>query len=186
MVVPPHRDAFGRTAKSVYYLCARILVANVAHVVHCRVESIDHSGICDGLAASVVRWGCGISAVLYATNHFVPRVADVDWHNGNTYVFVLPMALGLSVDAFFQLPAFQCIVGDGYGGGTPCWNEDVITQLDLLCVLLTGLIVAFSFTLAFRGMLDIRRCYWGSAVVVYVIVAYLIARAMPFVSTFLR
>ena len=102
--------------------------------------------------------------------------------NGNTYVFVLPMALGLSVDALFQLPSFQCIVGDDGA----CWNVDVITQLDLLCVLLVGLVIAFSFTLAFRGMLDIRRCYWGSAVVVYVIVAYLIARAMPYILTTLR
>jgi hypothetical protein len=178
-VVPPHRDAFGRTAKSVYYLCARIVSSNIAWMHH--VAVVASSEVYDGRGVNVVRWGHGFAAILYATRYFVPRAKDVDWENGNTYVFVIPMAVGLSVDAFFQLPILQC----SGGGGGACWNKDVITQLDLLCVLLSGLVVAFSFTLAFRGILGIRQCYWGAALVVYGIVAYLTARAMPYISAFL-
>ena len=89
-------------------------------------------------------------------------------------VFVIPMAIGLTVDALFQLPMLS-------QGDQLRWNEDVITQVDLLWILLVGLIVAFLFTLAFRGVLGIRKCYWMAAILVHVIVIYLIVKALPFV-----
>jgi hypothetical protein len=107
---------------------------------------------------------------------FVPR--EVDWFNGNTYVFVLPMAIGLTVDALFQLPICLCI-------NNHCWNEEVIAQIDLLWVLLSGLVVAFAFTLAFRGVVGIKSCYWGAAIVVHGIVVHLIAKAVQFVAMLL-
>ena len=125
----------------------------------------------------IVHWCYGCAAVSYAVMYFIPRATDVDWRNGNTYVFLIPMAAGLSVDAFAQLPILQC-------HKELCWNDDIITHLDLLCVLLSGLIVAFAFTLAFRGVLSVRRCYWGSALVVHAIVAYLIVKAMTYIVTF--
>ena len=120
-------------------------------------------------------WIWGISVLCYAIIKFVPSPHGMDLTNGNTWVFVIPMAAGLIVDALFQLPMLQC-------KDSLCWNEDVITQLDLLWVLLSGLIVAFVFTLAFRGVLGIRNCYWGAALVVHAIVAYLIVKALPFVA----
>eukprot|EP00984_Skeletonema_dohrnii_P035766 scaffold35931_cov172-Skeletonema_dohrnii-CCMP3373.AAC.2 len=154
-VVPPHRDAFKRTASSIYYLSARTCWNTLAN------------------NNDALNWIWGISALCYAIIKFIPNPRDVDLTNGNTWVFVIPMAAGLTVDALFQLPLLQC--NDGL-----CWNEDVITQIDLLWVLLSGLVVAFVFTLAFRGVLDLRRCYWGAALVVHAIVAYLIAKAFPF------
>ena len=160
-VIPPHRDAFKRTAYSIYYLCARTFWNTV---VSYRANTNNASN-----------WIWGISAVCYAIIKFVPSPSDVDLKNGNTWVFVFPMAAGLTVDALFQLPLCQC-------NDSLCWNEDVITQIDLLWVLLSGLVVAFVFTLVFRGVFGIRRCYWGAALVVHVIVAYLVARALPFLT----
>jgi hypothetical protein len=160
-VIPPHRDAFKRTADSIYYLCARLCWNTVSHRT---LNNYDASN-----------WIWGTSALWYAIIKFVPSPRDVDLTNGNTWVFVIPMAAGLTIDALFQLPLCQC-------NDSKCWNEDVITQIDLLWVLLSGLVVAFLFTLAFRGVLGIRSCYWGAALVVHAIVAYLIAKAFPFLT----
>mmetsp|Transcript_2020 Transcript_2020/g.3697 ORF Transcript_2020/g.3697 Transcript_2020/m.3697 type:complete len:291 (+) Transcript_2020:85-957(+) len=160
-VVPPHRDAFKRTASSIYYLSARTCWNTISDLATSNNNN------------DALNWIWGISALCYAIIKFIPNPRDVDLTNGNTWVFVIPMAAGLTVDALFQLPLLQC--NDGL-----CWNEDVITQIDLLWVLLSGLVVAFVFTLAFRGVLEIRRSYWGAALVVHAIVAYLIAKALPF------
>lgn len=161
-VIPPHRDAFKRTASSIYYLSARLCWNTVSDS-----DAVNNN--------DALNWIWGISALCYAIIKFVPSPRNVDLTNGNTWVFVIPMAAGLTADALFQLPLLQC--NDGL-----CWNQDVITQIDLLWVLLSGLVVAFVFTLAFRGVLGIRRCYWGAASVVHAIVAYLIAKALPFLT----
>lgn len=162
-VVPPHRDAFKRTAASIYYLSARICWNAISGSATSNNDN------------DALNWIWGISALCYSVMKFVPRPRDVDLTNGNTWVFVIPMAAGLTVDSLFQLPFLQ--FNDGL-----CWNEDVITQIDLLWVLLSGLVVAFVFTLAFRGVLGIKRCYWGAALVVHAIVAYLIAKALPYLT----
>jgi len=162
-VIPPHRDAFKRTAASIYYLCARLCWNTVS------------TSTITGGNDDASNWIWGICALSYAITKFVPSPRDVDLKNGNTWVFVIPMAAGLTVDALFQLPLCKC-------NDSKCWNDDVITQIDLLWVLLSGLVVAFVFTLAFRGVLGIRSCYWGAALVVHAIVAYLIAKAFPFLT----
>ena len=161
-VIPPHRDAFKRTAASIYYLAARLCWNTISG----RETSNNNDAL---------NWIWSISALCYSIMKFVPSPHDVDLTNGNTWIFVIPMAAGLTLDSLFQLPLFQS--NDGL-----FWNEDVITQIDLLWVLLSGLIVAFVFTLAFRGVLGIQRCYWGAALVVHAIVAYLIAKALPFLT----
>ena len=132
-------------------------------------------------------WIWGIGCMYYATKNFIPHpIRHVDLSNGNTWVFVIPMAAGLTADALFQLPAFQCIgtttTTTNNDNIKMCWNDDAITQLDLLWVLLSGLVVAFVFTLAFRGVFRIQTCYWGAALVVHGIVAHLIGKALPFVK----
>ncbi|KAL7542388.1 hypothetical protein ACHAXR_012029 [Thalassiosira sp. AJA248-18] len=169
-VIPPHRDAFRRTAFSVFYLCARICWNTTK-----MYRLLGYSTTSGNENDDVLDWLWGCVALCYAMNYFIPRARDVDWFNGNTYVFVVPMALGLTADAFFQLPILQC-------NGNACWNEDAITQFDLLWVILSGLVVAFVFTLAFRGVLDIRNCYWSAALVVHGVVAYLIVKAIPFLG----
>lgn len=164
-VIPPHRDAFKRTAYSIYYLCGRICWNTIQY---------HHQHHHSATTTSVLNWIWGISALLYAMTKFVPSPRDVDLSNGNTWVFVIPMAIGLTVDAMFQLPMLS-------QGNQLRWNEDVITQVDLLWILLVGLIVAFFFTLAFRSVLGIRKCYWMAAILVHTIVIYLIIKALPFV-----
>ena len=169
-VVPPHRDAFKRTAYSIYYLCARLFWNTM------NIHAIFGDSKAGGLLQNfVLDWVFGCISVAYALNYFIPCAKDVDWTNGNTYVFVVPMAIGLSCDALFQLPILQC-------RDDLCWNADVVDQLDLLVVLLSGLVVAFVFTLAFHGVLGIRKCYWSSALVVHGIVVYLILKALPYLG----
>ena len=170
-VIPPHRDAFKRTAYSIYYLCGRICWTTIQY--HHRRRG--HSAIA---TTTVLNWIWGISALLYAMTKFVPLPRDLDLSNGNTWIFVIPMAIGLTVDAMFQLPMLS-------QGDQLRWNEDVITQVDLLWILLVGLVVAFVFTLAFRGVLGIRKCYWMAAILVHAIVIYLIVKALPFVMQLL-
>lgn len=171
-VVPPHRDAFRRTAYSIYYLCARICWNEAPKKL---LYLFNDSTI----LRLVGDWIFGCTALCYAMKYFIPHPREIDWANGNTYVFVIPMALGLTADALFQLPILQC---HHFDTTTTCWNEHIIAQLDLLYVLLSGLAVAFVFTLAFRGVLGIRKCYWGAALVVHGIVGYLIMKALPFVQ----
>ncbi|KAL7451645.1 hypothetical protein ACHAWC_003473 [Mediolabrus comicus] len=168
-VIPPHRDAFKRTAYSIYYLCGRICWNTIQYHHHQQQHSATKT-----TTTSVLNWIWGISALIYAMTKFVPNPRDLDLSNGNTWLFVIPMAIGLTVDAFFQLPMLS-------QEDQLRWNEDVITQVDLLWILLVGLIVAFVFTLAFRGVLGIRKCYWMAAILVHAIVIYLIVKALPFV-----
>jgi len=183
-VVPPHRDAFRRTAKTVYYLSARIVWNHMRWVRWSK-----YSGNADGVSFGVLDWAWGCAALLYAIKHFLPRIQETEWRNGNTYVFVVPMASGIIADAVFQLPLVQCQMmkadSDGIARNS-CWNRNAVNETDLLCVLLSALFVAFMFTLAFRGTLDIKRCYWGSAAVVHGICWYLFIKALPFVVTSLH
>jgi len=203
-VIPPHRDAFRRTAFSVYYLGARICWNAVPDLIHSLLEGNDSSSTSDiinnknsGGSSSdseedanygIIHWIWSVTTLIYALKYFLPHPSEIEWKNGNTYVFVLPMAMGLTIDALYQLPILQC--HHRYNNdnditatntNTICWNEDVITQLDLLYVLLSGLLVAFVFTLAFRGVLGVKQCYWGAAAVVHWIMFWLVGKALPFI-----
>jgi hypothetical protein len=165
-VIPPHRDAFKRTAYSIYYLCGRICWNTIQY--HHQQQQYSAT------TTTALNWIWGMSALIYAMTKFIPSPRDLDLSNGNTWIFVGPMAIGLTVDALFQIPMLS-------QGDQLRWNEDVITQVDLLWILLVGLVVAFVFTLAFRGVLGIRKCYWMAAILVHTIVIYLIIKALPFV-----
>ena len=169
-VIPPHRDAFRRTASSVYYLSARIAWNHIRR----SFGGLNSSTNDDNTVLTMLDWAWGCFAILYAIRYFLPRIHETEWGNGNTYVFVLPMASGIIADAIFQTPLLQC-------SASSCWNKNVVTEVDLLCVLLSALVVAFVFTLAFRGTLGIRKCYWGSAFVVHSICLYLVVKAIPFI-----
>ena len=188
-IIPPHRDAFKRTAYSIYYICTRILWNILVPALHHH-----HLGWLTA-AASLLHWVYGCSAIVYATIYFLPQFHNIDYKNGNTYIFMIPMGCGLFVDAVFQLPLLQCHPHSYYTtnnnnnnteGVVVCWNINIITQLDLLLVLLSGLIVAFAFTLAFRTVLPIKHCYWYSALIVHGIVGYLITKAIPYIALFLE
>jgi len=162
-VIPPHRDAFHRTSYSIFYLCMRI------------AWNITSSYSLHGKQS----WIWGSVLLRYAWSKFIPS-KTVDWTNGNTWIFIVPMALGLSVDALMQLPGIQCTSTEF---GTACWNDDIVTQLDLLWILLSGLVIAFVFTVAFRGVMSVKHCYWGAALVVWLIVGHLASKCLLFLRS---
>ena len=69
-VIPPHRDAFKRTAYSIYYLCGRICWNTIQY--HHR----DHSAT---TTTTVLNWIWGVSALLYAMTKFVPNPRFIKW-----------------------------------------------------------------------------------------------------------
>lgn len=178
-VVPPHRDAFQRTIAIVGYLNLRL----------CQTWNWwgffgqDHGPACSssvfkstsdismgGLLLHIVEWGSCCQPLLFAfvlagyTNyHFFPLQAD--YWNGNTFVFVLPMWIGFSVDAFHQFPTWsydKFVVLDW--DRVRHWNESRVNETYLLWTLVNALQIAFMFTVAFRGKLSIQTCYWVAAV----------------------
>merc|ERR1712232_79857 len=95
----------------------------------------------------------GLGLLLYALYTMVPNPFKTEWWNGNTYIFILPMSLGVILDAVHQIPGYTTI-------GTTAWNSKIVTLFDLLVIMDSGLIFAFLFTLAFRGVISIYQCYW--------------------------
>ena len=98
----------------------------------------------------------------------LPRSA---FDNGNTLVFVVPIFAGVALDARHQL---ACL------GLERCpWNDDVATARTLVGMQLVALVVAFAFTLAFRGYLRTRRLYAASAGAVAACLGTLLTGAVP-------
>ena len=143
-IIPPHREAFKRTIAIVGYLDLRL-----AHEL----------GWFDMLSAYRVDV-FGAMLVLYNLWFFFPRGS---FDNGNTWVFVVPMWLGISIDTAQQLKLAL--------GMPTAWNETVVTKSYLLLTLLVALLVAFSFTLAFRKYIRITTTYWMAAACVFGIIA---------------
>ena len=166
-IIPPHREAFKRTIAIVGYLNIRL---------------IHQMGWWSLLLSSVPTTLFGLNMEemafpvvlsLYNFRHFFPLKPN--FANGNTWVFVIPMWLGISVDTVHQFPSSpttKWLFGSLSYGSYFCndiWNTHVVDVPYLLITLLCALQVAFLFTLAFRGYVNIRTCYWTSATVVAVL-----------------
>jgi len=82
---------------------------------------------------------------------FIPFQSN--FRNGNTWIFVIPMFLGISVD-----------LGQSVFRKQVCDNTtDLVSWRWLLGVHLSAMLMAFAFTLAFRGMIRIQIIYFGAA-----------------------
>lgn len=138
-IIPPHREAFQRTIAFVGYLNLRL-----AHQIGC-------FNLLQSWQDEVFAFVLGV----YNLWFFLPTRA---FDNGNTWVFVVPIWAGVSVDTWHQilLPFQQ----------DSRWNEQVVTTSYLLLTLLVTLAVAFSFTLAFRKYIPIAVAYWAAAMCV--------------------
>ena len=150
-IIPPHREAFKRTIAIVGYLNIRLV----------------HEW----------QWVLGRESLifptllfLYTNYHFFPRHSD--YFNGNTWVFVLPMFLGFNVDTFMQFPSIglrnaiyarSIFMIDLNWDDVHNWNQYRVDETYLLLTLLCALQIAFMFTVAFRGRMSIRACYWIAA-----------------------
>jgi hypothetical protein len=85
--------------------------------------------------------------LLYTWTRFVPIHSPLD--NGNTIIFVVPIFLGVSLDIY------QCL-----------YLETSIDISHYLLLQLSALVIAFYFTLAFRGYFTVKQIYIASSLVV--------------------
>lgn len=144
-IFPPHRDAFKRTIAIVGYLIIRLV--REWHWFFFSEE---------GTLFPLLLFG-------YVQFHFFPFF-KADISNGNTWVFVYPMFLGFSVDACHLFPT--SLTEEGRWNKSRDWRQNRVDENYLLWTLWNALGIAFMFTVAFRGHMSIKTCYWIAAVLV--------------------
>lgn len=142
-IIPPHRDAFRRTIAISGYINFRLVQIWIQNN-----ESISFPFL----------------LFAYTIYFFFPLGSN--FNNGNTWVFVLPMFIGLMIDCWKQFPIFRMKNGVLYKldwSRVHEWNTNKVNESYLLFTLLCTLQIAFMFTIAFRGKMSIQNCYWIAA-----------------------
>jgi hypothetical protein len=124
----PHREAFKRTIAMMHYTNLRLIGNRYSQP----------SPIYKILIA-IVWW------------QFLPL--NSDWSNGNTWVFVVPIFVGVSLDILQSM-----LLKDFCGH-----DQDLVSWRWLLGVHLSAMIMAFGFTMAFRNIIIIQQIYFGAA-----------------------
>ena len=142
--VAPHREAFKRTIAMMLYTNLRL--------VHPWIPS----EILYYLLLAVAWW------------QFVP--INSDFRNGNTWIFVVPMFIGVSLEMA------QSLIREHYCGGLP----SLVAPRFLLGVNWSAMAMAFAFTLAFRGLVLIQYIYFGAAF--FVALLFSVGFALIFMS----
>ena len=140
-VVAPHKEAFQRTIWVMQYLIARICTK----FFH---ESLRHSISTDGNYISILE----SIVILWRYYPLIPQL-NIDWWNGNTWIFVIPIFIGVSGDIYVYFM---------YG--------DIFQIYHLLLGELLGLCLAFGFTLGFRRYIPMPIVYCGAALAVWAII----------------
>lgn len=123
-IVAPHKEAFIRTIAILQYLIVRVVslwLVTEAYFTHARFIR---------LALSVWRYG-----------PLVPWPKTTAWVNGNTWIFVVPMWLGVTADLYVQ------------------YTLDCFTIEQYLVIQRLGLLLAFGFTLGFRRYMPMPLVY---------------------------
>jgi len=158
-IFPPHRQAFKRSIAIVCYLNLRL------------VHQWEWIWKCESVIFPLI-------LLCYTNYHFFPL--QPDFANGNTWVFVMPMFIAFNIDTFHQFPALnitKAFDGDNVFSSimklpkidifewerVHKWNDDRINEAYLLLTMLCTLQAAFMFTVAFRGRMSIKSCYWIAA-----------------------
>ena len=140
-VVAPHKEAFQRTIWVMQYLIARICTK----IFH---ESLRNSISTDGNYISILE----SIVILWRYYPLIPQL-NIDWWNGNTWIFVIPIFIGVSGDIYVYFM---------YG--------DIFQIYHLLLGELLGLCLAFGFTLGFRRYIPMPIVYCGAALAVWAII----------------
>lgn len=173
-IFPPHREAFKRTIAIVGYLNLRLV-----HEWQWKVPFFHNN-------ESIV---FPILLLLYTNYNFFPF--HFDYKNGNTWVFVIPMFVAFNIESMHQFPRcdsfgdtlsniltrkndnsfdedidlFSSLVSSSMNWDeVHDWNQNKVDETYLLLTLFCALQIAFMFTLAFRGLMSIRYCYWIAAI----------------------
>lgn len=121
----PHREAFKRTSAVMTYTNLRLAQPWIPTIVY-------------------------YPALAFLWTQFPP--INSDFRNGNTWIFVIPMFIGVSLDMA------QSLVMEHH-----CALPSLVPVRWLLGVQLSAMGMAFAFTLAFRGIVSIRHIYFGAA-----------------------
>ena len=149
LIVAPHKEAFQRTISIMLYLNCRILLQVAEHTAT-NMQLLQQQ--------TKVSWAlCSACILLWRYWPLVPSLKQTSknasasiaskplhqhpssqWTNGNTWIFVVPMFLATSLD-LFQLFFWK--------------GDDFMSTRDLVDVQLTGLLLAFGFSLGFRNYL---------------------------------
>lgn len=137
-IVAPHREAFKRTMSIMHYTNLRILEKLYSQQFTMNLTTL-------GLYYAFC-WGFG-------WYYFAPFRSD--FQNGNTWIFVIPMFVTVISDVPAQLIGL--------------WQRQYNSTMSLehyLILELSALVIAFGFTLAFRGYISVSKIYFGSALYV--------------------
>jgi hypothetical protein len=150
-IVAPHKEAFRRTISVMYYLIARVTLTVCAAPAMgiFLVTGMDntqfvlqHDEYFRYLCYAVLTW------------FWWPLVPSwrnpSQWRNGNTWIFVFPIFVGVTGD-FWQYVAYR----------------NVIRVEQLLQTQILGLVLAFGFTLAFRNYVSMPTVYAVAALGVF-------------------
>lgn len=124
--VAPHREAFKRTIAMMLFTNLRLIQPWIPSGVY--------------LPLLALAWW-----------QFVPL--NSDFGNGNTWIFVIPMFVGVSLETA------QSLLMEHHCGGLP----SLVPKRFLLALHWSAMVMAFAFTLAFRGIISIQRIYFGAA-----------------------
>lgn len=152
-VYAPHREAFRRTMSMMHYANVRILgelVDQSTGVVAATATTSSTTGSAAALFLYYYYPTLYKAWLCYMWTHFLPIHSPLD--NGNTYIFVVPMFVGVSLDIY------QTLCGASW--------ETSINVTHYLLLQISALVIAFYFTLAFRGYFSVRQIYVASALMV--------------------
>jgi hypothetical protein len=172
-IVAPHKEAFRRTMAVLHYLVARVTLATVlkstflADVMMQMGMAGSSAGMHDqyqglllanqDLCYNMHRYLC-CAVLVWFWWPLVPS-ASSQWRNGNTWIFVLPIFVGVTGD----LGQYMFMTSTSTAGG----DIDIVPVHFLLQTQLLGLVLAFWFTLAFRNYVSMSTVYAGAALGVW-------------------
>jgi hypothetical protein len=140
-VVAPHKEAFQRTIWVMQYLIARV----TTKFFHAQIQNYTPT---DDYYISIIE----SMVILWRYYPLIPQLS-MDWWNGNTWIFVIPIFIGVSGDIYVYFT---------FG--------DIFQIYHLLLGELLGLCLAFGFTLGFRHYIPMPIVYCGAALAVWAII----------------
>lgn len=155
VIVAPHKEAFKRTMSIMHYANLRILEKL------CTRQEFQMDPFTTVTCYGLYYAGCWA----FGWYFFGPSKSDV--RNGNTWIFVMPMFVAVITDIPAQLAVLLLQQQPEQQPEQQQQQNYGALQLEhYLLIELSALIIAFGFTLAFRGYMSVRQIYFGSAVYV--------------------
>lgn len=143
----PHKEAFRRTISVLHYTVTRIATKQLLLFV--QLLHNQHYYRTTTLQA------VSVTLLVWRWWPLVPSFSTADLVNGNTWIFVMPIFIGVTGDLWQVLSSLLLHQ-----------QNDIVSFRQILQVQWIAQIIAFAFTLAFRNYLSMPWVYLGSAVAV--------------------